>query len=68
MQPRRRKQTTSKNLFRAAWKGRVKDFKIQVGKTTIKEVLVQHVYMHNELVVDSVGAMGLPTHRTNCKS
>ena len=64
--PRRRKHNTSKNLFRSAWKGRVKDFKIEVGKTTIKEVLIQHVYMHNELVLDSESS--LPTHIPNCKS
>lgn len=66
MQPRRRKHNTNKNIFRSAWKGRVKDFKIEVGKTTVKEVLIQHVYMHNELVLDTES--GLPTHRPNCKS
>ena len=44
----------------------MKDFKIEVGKTTVKEVLIQHVYMHNELVLDT--KRGLPTHRPNCKS
>lgn len=46
----------------------MKEFKIEVGKTTIKEVLIQHVYMHNELVLDSESVTGLPTHRPNCKS
>ena len=68
MQPRRHKHNNKRNLFKSAWKGCVKDFKIEVGRTTIKKVLVQHVYMHNERVLDREDSKGLLTHKPNCKS
>ena len=48
--------------FITAWKGRVKDFKIQRGK---KMVLVQHVFMHREIYISPTSS--LPRHRPNCK-
>jgi len=51
LQPRGRKHSSSKNIFLKAWKARIKDFKIETGKKIIKEVLVQHVYMHKEIVL-----------------
>ena len=67
MQPRRRKLATNKSIYTLAWKGKIKDFKIEVGKTTIMEVLVQHVYMHKELVLSRGELPSLPSHRSNCK-
>ena len=48
--------------FITAWKGRVKDFKIQRGK---KMVVVQLVFMHREIYISPT--MSLPRHRPNCK-
>ena len=41
----------SKNEFLSSWKGRVKDFRLAKNKKTVKKVLVQHVYMHRELLL-----------------
>ena len=67
MQPRRGKRTHNGNAFKWAWKGRVLEFRVPRGKTTVKEVLVQHVYMHNQLVIVAGNETGLPTNRPNCK-
>ena len=65
MQPRKRKRPQTKNIFLASWKGRVRDFKITKGKISVKEVLIQHVYMHKELVLRDY-PKDLPQHRPNC--
>ena len=66
MQPRRRKILRTQSIYNVSWKGRIKDFKMEVGKATIKEVLVQHVYMHKELVLSIEEKSLLPTHRPHC--
>ena len=68
MQPRRGKRQHDGSIYKWAWKGRVLEFRIPQGKTTVKEVLVQHVYMHHQLVMAPGYETGLPTHRPNCKS
>lgn len=65
LQTRKRKKT-SFNEFLDHWKARVKDFSLMGTQKTIKEVLVQHVYMHKELSL-SERPEGLPLHRPNCK-
>ena len=61
---RQRQQSTI--TFLASWKGRVKDFRVKEGTKYIKEILVQHVYMHRELVLQEYPA-SLPHCRPNCK-
>lgn len=47
------------------WKGRILDFKMALGGKTVKEVLIQHVFMQKEI---NVGPLeGLPRHRPHCK-
>lgn len=47
------------------WKGRILDFKMAPGGKTVKEVLIQHVFMQKEI---NVGPLeGLPRHRPHCK-
>lgn len=65
LQSRKRKRRSS-NEFLASWKGRVKDFRLKENKKTIKEVLVQHVYIHRELTLFE-WPQELPIHRPNCK-
>ena len=65
LQSRRRKRR-SKNEFLNSWKGRVKDFKLAENKKSVKEVLIQHVYMHREIQVHE-WPEHLPLHRSNCK-
>lgn len=60
---KRRKFNEQSNHFISAWKGKVKDFKVDKGK---KMVLIQHVYMHKELQL--LPNIALPRHRANCKS
>ena len=65
MQPRRRKHSKSKSIFISAWKGKIKDFKMETGKSSIKEVLIQHVYMHKELAISKEEQSNFPTHQTS---
>ena len=65
LQARRRKRRHT-NEFLTSWKGRVKDFKLAENRKTVKEVLIQHVYMHKELRLEE-RPMNLPLHRPNCK-
>lgn len=67
MQPRRGKRKHGGSVYKWAWKGRVVEFRIPQGKTTVKEVLVQHVYMHHQVVMAPGYDTGLPPHRPNCK-
>ncbi len=67
MQPRGGKRKRDGSVYKWAWKGRAVDFRIPQGKTTVKEVLVQHVYMHHQIVMAPGYGTGLPTHRPNCK-
>ena len=67
MQHARRKTQTTKNQFISCWKSRVKDFRLGTNKKAIKEVLVQHVYMHKELHIDPT-SFDLPLYRPKCKS
>ena len=62
----RKRKILFPNVFLDHWKARVKDFWLQGTQKTIREVLVQHVYMHKEL---SFGTWpeGLPQRRPNCK-
>lgn len=66
MQPNRRRKRKYSNIFLESWKGRVKAFRVAEGKKIIKEVLVQHVYMHRELVVEQYPPY-LQKNRPNCK-
>ena len=43
----RKRKTQHPNEFLDNWKARVKDFRLLGSQKTIREVLVQHVYMHN---------------------
>ena len=61
-QNKRRKTNPSISHFINAWKGKVKQFKLENGK---KMVLVQHVFMHREIQLQS--GTSLPRHRPNCK-
>lgn len=61
-QNKRRKLNVQSSHFITAWKGKVKEFKIEKGK---KIILVQHVFMHKELQIQPNTA--LPRHRPNCK-
>ena len=65
MQAQRKKRRSS-NEFLNSWKGRVKDFKLANNQKIVKEVLIQHVYMHQELRLDE-RPQNLPLHRPNCK-
>ena len=49
LQTRKRKKPQFANEFLDHWKARVKDFRLLGTQKTIREVLVQHVYMHREL-------------------
>ena len=70
MQPKsikkKSKNQQSTSTFMASWKGRVKDFRVKEGRRCIKEILVQHVYMHRDLVLWKSPA-SLPHHTPNCK-
>ena len=47
------------------WKGRILDFKMALGGKTVKEVLIQHVFMQKEI---NMGPdVGLPRYRPHCK-
>ena len=61
MQERRRKKLQAQNKFLRGWKGIVKDFRYGTNKRVIKEVLVQHVFMHKELSID-ITSSKLPRH------
>lgn len=65
LQTRKRKPQHS-NEFLDHWKARVKDFSLQGTQKTIREVLVQHVYMHKELSLPT-WPEGIPMRRPNCK-
>ena len=67
MQPRGGKRKRDGCVYKWAWKGRVVEFRIPQGKTTVKEVLVQHVYMHHQILMAPGYETGLPTHRPNCE-
>ena len=54
----------SKNEFLSSWKGRVKDFRLAENKKTVKEVLIQHVYMHKELCLDECQSIYLYIDQT----
>ena len=70
MQPKRSKKRSKKqqstSAFLTSWKGRVKGFRVKEGRRYVKEILVQHVYMHRELQLREYPAY-LPHHRPNCK-
>lgn len=65
LQTRKRKAKHA-NEFLDQWKARVKDFSLSGTQKTIREVLVQHVYMHKELSL-CTWPEGLPKRRPNCK-
>ena len=65
MQARRRKRRST-NKFLNSWKGRVKNFKLGENRKTVKEVLIQHVYMHRELKLEE-RPQNLALHRPNCE-
>lgn len=67
MEPRRRKQAGSSNAYRASWKGRILDFRTIDGKKTIKEVLVQHVWSHTDIVKHGGDVSSIKNPRCNCK-
>ena len=57
------KGKASKDLAKH-WKGRILDFKMALGGKTIKEVLIQHVFIQKEI---NVGPLeGLPRHIPHC--
>ena len=64
LQTRRRKRTG--NEFVNSYKGRVKDFRMSQTGKTVKEVLIEHAYMHSELRLRD-SPSGFPTHRPNCE-
>ena len=66
MQERRRRKLQVQNKFLKGWKGIVKDFRFGANKKTIKEILVQHAFMHKELYID-ISSSKLPRHRPNCE-
>ena len=66
MQERRRRKMQVQNKFLRGWKGIVKDFRFGTNKKTIKEILVQHAFMHKELCID-ISSSKLPRHRPNCE-
>ena len=47
--------------FLIGWKGIVRDFTFGVKQKAIKEVLMQHVYMHKDLHIDPESS-SLPLH------
>ena len=61
-QNKRRKLNPTMSHYINAWKGRVKEFKLDAGK---KMVLVQHIYMHKDLHLHRNTT--LPRHRPKCK-
>lgn len=67
LQPRRRKSTRSNNPYRAAWKARIIDFKHAKGRKTIKEVLVQHVFSHTDVIAHGGDVSRVKNPRCNCK-
>ena len=62
----RRQKCRSKNEFFSSWKGRVKDFRLAENKKAVKEVLIQHVFMHKEVQLIE-WPEHLPLYRPNCK-
>ena len=66
MQPDRRRKRRSGNNFLTSWKGRVLDLRTKDGKKMKMEILVQHVYMHRELVLLDEPD-NFPHYRPNCK-
>ncbi|KAI5081111.1 hypothetical protein GOP47_0004294, partial [Adiantum capillus-veneris] len=50
--PRRRKSSKATNIFHFSWKARVLDFKVEVGKKTVKQVFVQHVFTHSDVIAN----------------
>lgn len=57
-----RKRKKSNMDYRNFWKGRILEFKVSKGGQSISEVLIQHVYMHNEVMVEDVN----PVDRLKC--
>lgn len=60
-----RNQKKEGNEFINSHKARVKEFKV-ADNGKIKEVYVQHAYLHSQLRVQS-SSHRLPLHRPNCK-
>ena len=48
------------------WKARVKDFSLLGTQKIVREVLVQHMYMHKKLSF-ATWLKGLPLRRLNCE-
>ena len=61
-QNKRRKLNVQSIHSITTWKGKVKEFKIEKGK---KMVLVQHIFMHKELHIQT--SIALPQHRPDSK-
>lgn len=61
---KRQRQSGNHNDYKNSFKGRVIDFKV-VG-TCVKEVRIQHAYMHSEIKLRT-WPKGIPLHRPNCK-
>ena len=66
MQQSKRIKSSTTNPYLAGWKGIIRDFRFGDNRKTVKEVLVQHVYMHKELFFDTESSI-LPLYRPNCK-
>lgn len=60
-----RQKKKTKLSFRSFWKARILDFRASPGGQCISEVLVQHVYMHSELSIQSVNPND--HKKCNCK-
>ncbi|KAI5056110.1 hypothetical protein GOP47_0029631 [Adiantum capillus-veneris] len=65
MQPRRPKRSSGINVYRSAWKARVLDFKVEIGKRSVKEVLVQHVFTHPEVIANGGNVSDIHQPRCN---
>ena len=65
LQTQKRKRA-SPNEFLDNWKARVKDFRLLGTQKVVREVLVQHVYMHKELSF-ATWPEELPLCRPNCE-
>ena len=66
LQTRKRKILFLSEFLDHWWKSRVKGFSLLGTQKIVREVLVQHVYMHKELSFATC-PKGLPLCRLNCE-
>lgn len=63
---RRKRKRRNINEFSEPFKGQVKEFRYCESTKCVTEVLIQHVFQHADLRVNTLPST-LPRHRPNCE-